>query len=209
MTCRLRIPNFHLHARTVRVYENDHVVFRDVTFYIGDVPVFWWPYVYQSLNDAFNFTISPAYLSSWGPSILSQLTFPNHGQHPGQTSTGLSWTPRSRDRIRIGYRLRQRQFEQRQAEDLLPPGSEPVDQSDRSAAQVVPTGRYRLSLEDRTNFTDDIYGIVDVTKMSDPFVMQDFYQNEFRLNPVPDNVIAVTKSRSLLHSHRDHPVPGQ
>src|ERR1700736_2290013 len=69
-------PDFHLHARTVRVYENDHVVFRDVTFYVEDVPVFWWPYLYQSLNDAFNFTVSPAYLSSWGPSILTQLTFP-------------------------------------------------------------------------------------------------------------------------------------
>src|SRR6202040_2461297 len=50
------------------------------------------------------------------------------------------------------------------------------------------------SLEDRTNFTDDIYAIVDITKLSDPFVMQDFYQNEFRINPVPDNVIALTKS---------------
>src|SRR5579864_8437444 len=69
-------PDFHLHARRVRIYENDHVVFRDVTFYIGSVPVFWWPYLYQSLDDAFNFTVSPAYLSSWGPSLLTQLSFP-------------------------------------------------------------------------------------------------------------------------------------
>src|SRR6202011_5368020 len=57
----------------------------------------------------------------------------------------------------------------------------------------VPTGRYRVSLEDRTNFTKDIYGIVDITKLSDAFIMQDFYQSEFRINPVPDNVVAVTK----------------
>src|SRR6266404_9382160 len=31
-------PDFHLHARTVRVYENDHVVFQNVTFYVGKVP---------------------------------------------------------------------------------------------------------------------------------------------------------------------------
>jgi LPS-assembly protein len=49
-------------------------------------------------------------------------------------------------------------------------------------------------LQDKTEFTSDIYGIVDVTKLSDAFVMQDFYQNEFRLNPVPDNVVAVTKT---------------
>jgi LPS-assembly protein len=69
-------PDFHLHARTVRVYENDHVVFQNVTFYIGRLPVFWWPYMYQSLNDAFSFSIAPADLSSWGPSLLTQITFP-------------------------------------------------------------------------------------------------------------------------------------
>jgi hypothetical protein len=58
----------------------------------------------------------------------------------------------------------------------------------------ISTGRYRVSVEDRTNFTSDIYGIADVTKLSDRFVMQDFYQSEFRINPVPDNVVAVAKT---------------
>ena len=40
----------------------------------------------------------------------------------------------------------------------------------------VPTGRYRVSLADTTNFTDDIYGIANLTKLSDQFVMQDFFQ---------------------------------
>ena len=48
-------PSFHLRARTIRVYEKDHVVFQNVTFYVGQVPVFWWPYAYQSLDDAFSF----------------------------------------------------------------------------------------------------------------------------------------------------------
>src|SRR6184192_3147875 len=69
-------PDFHLHARTIRVYENDRVIFQYVTMYVGKVPVFWWPYLYQSLNEAFSFTVSPAYLSSWGPSLLTQVTFP-------------------------------------------------------------------------------------------------------------------------------------
>src|SRR5215468_5806320 len=69
-------PNFHLRAQKIRVYEHDRVIFQYVTFYLGDVPIFWWPYIYQSLNDAFSFTVSPAYLSSWGPSLLSQVTFP-------------------------------------------------------------------------------------------------------------------------------------
>ena len=69
-------PHFHLHARKIRVYEKDRVIFQYVTAYIGKVPVFWWPYLYQSLSDAFSFTVSPAYTSTWGPSLLTQVTFP-------------------------------------------------------------------------------------------------------------------------------------
>ena len=32
--------------------------------------------MYQSLNDAFSYMVSPAYLSSWGPSILSRVSMP-------------------------------------------------------------------------------------------------------------------------------------
>jgi LPS-assembly protein len=187
-------PDFHLHARTVRVYENDHVVFRDVTFYIENVPVFWWPYLYQSLNDAFNFTVSPAYLSSWGPSLLTQITFPITDNIKGR----LRLDYRGRRGLAIGFesdidygkdnssyaKLKTYYLQDQNAE------------INRTALRRgdVSAGRYRVSLEDRTNFTDDIYAIVDITKLSDAFVMQDFYQNEFRINPVPDNVIALTKS---------------
>jgi hypothetical protein len=187
-------PDFHLHARTVRVYENDHVVFRDVTFYVEDVPVFWWPYLYQSLNDAFNFTVSPAYLSSWGPSLLTQITFPITDNIKGR----LRLDYRGRRGLAIGFesdidygkdnssyaKLKTYYLQDQNAE------------INRTALRRgdVSAGRYRVSLEDRTNFTDDIYAIVDITKLSDAFVMQDFYQNEFRINPVPDNVIALTKS---------------
>src|SRR6266446_3874816 len=59
--------DFHLHARKIRVYEKDRAIFLNVTAYVGKVPIFWWPYLYQSLDNAFSFTISPAYYSTWGP----------------------------------------------------------------------------------------------------------------------------------------------
>ena len=69
-------PDFRLQAKTVRVYENDRVIFQNVTFYVRSVPVFWWPYLYQSLDDAFSYMVSPAYLSSWGPSLLTRVSMP-------------------------------------------------------------------------------------------------------------------------------------
>jgi lipopolysaccharide export system protein LptA len=187
-------PDFHLHARTMRIYENDHAVFRDVTFYIRDVPVFWWPYLYQSLNDAFNFTISPAYLSSWGPSILTQITFPITDNIKGR----LRLDYRGRRGLAIGFESdidygKDNSSNAKLKTYYIQDQNPEINQTALRRGEVS-AGRYRVSLEDRTNFTHDIYAIVDITKLSDPFVMQDFYQNEFRINPVPDNVIALAKT---------------
>ena len=187
-------PDFHLHARKIRLYEKDRVIMQYVTAYVGNVPVFWWPYLYQSLNEAFSFTITPAYLSSWGPSILTQVTFPITDDIKGRVRLDY----RGRRGVALGFdstidygkddnsTARIRTYYIQDQNPLLNETATP--------RKDVPTGRYRLSLEDRTNFTDDIYGIANLTKLSDPFVMQDFYQGEFRIDPVPDNVIALTKT---------------
>ncbi|HEV2045134.1 MAG TPA: LPS assembly protein LptD [Chthoniobacterales bacterium] len=191
-------PDFHLRARTVRVYENDHVVFQNVTFYVGNVPVFWWPYMYQSLDDAFSFTVAPADLSSWGPSLLTQVTFPITDDIKGRVRLDY----RGRRGVAVGFESDidygkdnssnaklKTYFIQDQNPSINPTALQRKEPS---------TDRYRLSLQDRTNFTSDIYGIVDVTKLSDAFVMQDFYQSEFRINPVPDNVVALTKTNPFF-----------
>jgi len=169
-----------------------------VTAYIGNVPVFWWPYLYQSLNEAFSFTVSPAYLSSWGPSLLTQVTFPItdniHGRlrldYFGRRGPAIGFDPvidygkddNSQARLKTFY-----------IQDQNPN----LNKTDLPR-QNVPTGRYRLSLEDRTNFSDDIYGIANITKLSDQYVMQDFFQGEFQIDPVPDNVVALTKANPLF-----------
>lgn len=186
-------PDFHFHANTVRIYENDRVVFQNVTFYIGKVPVFWFPYLYQSLNDAFSFSVSPAYLTSWGASLLTQVTFPI--------------TEKIKGRIRLDYRQRRGPaigFESEinygkddsswaKVTSYFLQDQDPLLNRTALPRGAIGTSRYRLSLQDRTEFTSDIIGIADLTKLSDAFLMQDFYQSEFRINPVPDNVIAVTK----------------
>jgi LPS-assembly protein len=187
-------PDFYLRAHTIRVYEKDRVVFQNVTFYVGKVPIFWWPYLYQSLSDAFSFSVSPAFLSSWGPSLLTQVAFPI--------------TDNIKGRIRLDYRGRRGvalgfESDITYGKDngswakLLTyyiQDQNPLINRTALPRGAVPTGRYRVSLQDRTNFTSDIYGITDLTKLSDAYVLEDFYQGEFRINPEPDNVIALTKT---------------
>ncbi|MEP6709774.1 MAG: LPS assembly protein LptD [Verrucomicrobiota bacterium] len=187
-------PDFHLKAKSVRIYQKDRVVFTNVALYIGKVPVFWFPYLYQSLDNAFSFTITPAFLSSWGPSLLTQVTFPI----TDHISARVRLDYRSRRGEALGFesdihygkddesyaKLRTYYLQDQNPElnrTSLPRGS-------------IPTSRYRVSLQDRTYFTDDIYGTVDVTKLSDAFLLQDFYPPEFRTDPQPDDVVALTKT---------------
>jgi lipopolysaccharide export system protein LptA len=187
-------PDFHLHARTVRVYENDHVVFQNVTFYIGKVPVFWWPYMYQSLNDAFSFSIAPADLSSWGPSLLTQITFPITDDIKGR----LRLDYRGRRGLAIGFESdvdygKDKSSNVKLKTYYIDDQNPEINPTAIKRAEISPD-RYRVSLQDTTYFTKDIYGIVNATKLSDAYVMQDFYQSEFRIDPNPDNVVALTKS---------------
>jgi lipopolysaccharide export system protein LptA len=187
--------DFHLHARKIRVYENDRVIFQYVTAYVGNVPVFWWPYLYQSLNEAFSFTVSPAYLSSWGPSLLTQVTFPITDDISGRVRLDY----RSRRGVALGFDsiIDYGDDSQARLKTYYIQDQNPLLNVTEAPRKDVPTGRYRVSLEDRTNFTDDIYGIANITKLSDAFVMQDFYEGEFRIDPVPDNVVAMAKTDSF------------
>ena len=70
-------PDFHLNATDdAHLSGRPRHLSRTSPFTSGKVPVFWWPYLYQSLDRSFSYLISPAYLSSWGPSLLGQITFP-------------------------------------------------------------------------------------------------------------------------------------
>ena len=187
-------PDFHLRARTVRVYENDHVVFQNVTFYAGKVPIFWWPYVYQSLNDAFSFSVSPAFLSSWGPSLLTQVTFPIHENIKGRLRVDY----RTRRGVGVGFDSEVEYGKDKNSWANLKTyylqDQNPLLNRTNVPRGLVSTGRYRVTLQNFTHLTEDIYGIIDVTKLSDPFLMQDFYHTDFRIDPVPDNVVAVAKT---------------
>jgi len=188
-------PDFRLQARALRVYESDRVIFQNVTLYIKSVPVFWWPYLYQSLDDSFSYMVSPAYLSSWGPSILSRVSMPI----TDDIKTQIRLDYRARRGVAIGFEPDMRYGKEKKSWARMRTyflRDENPDINRTSEMRTgVPHGRYRVSLQNRTDFTEDIHGTVDLTKLSDQYLLQDFYPGEFQINPQPDNVIAVTKSR--------------
>jgi LPS-assembly protein len=187
-------PDFRLVARTMRVYEGDRVVFSNVTFYVRNVPILWWPYMYQSLDDSFSYMISPAYLSSWGPSILGRVSMPITDDIKALYRLDY----RYRRGLAFGFepdiRFGTDKHSWARVRTYFLRDENPDINRTSLARPDISEGRYRVSLQSRTKFSENIYGIANITKLSDEFILQDFFQNEFRLDPQPDNIVAVTKT---------------
>lgn len=208
-------PDYHLRARTVRIYPRDRVIFSNVTLYVGKTPVFWYPYLYQSLNADSSFTFTPGYTNVWGAYLLTQNTFPLTETISGRVRLDLY----SNRGVGVGFEARWG-AERRSASPFAKATETRSDLKERETKtgenwgrflsyyiddaspatnrttlnrEGVESGRYRIALQDRTYYTEDIYSSININKLSDQRFLQDFEEAEFRHNPNPDNMIALTK----------------
>jgi len=208
-------PDYFLRARTVRIYPRDRVIFSNVTLFVGRTPVFWYPYLYQSLNADQSFTFTPGYTNVWGAYLLTRTTFPI-----GESISGTVRLDLYADRgVGIGFEARWG-AEKRSASPFAKATETRSDLKARElktgenwgrfisyyiddanpgtnktslGREPIESERYRVSLQDRTYFTEDIYSTININKLSDKRFLQDFEENEFRQNPNPDNIVALTK----------------
>ena len=209
-------PDYYLRAKTIRIYSKDRVVFSNVKLYVGRTPVFWYPYLYQSLNQDSGFLFIPGYSSTWGAYLLTQTTFPLTENVAGKLRLDVL-----ADRgVGVGLEARWG-AEKRASSGFLKSSTETKDQTDKRdkkgseswgrflsyyihdsvpgtnktglAREDVDPNRYRVTLQDRTYFTEDIYTTVNINKLSDKRYLQDFDEATFREDPNPDTLIAVTK----------------
>jgi LPS-assembly protein len=182
-------PDYHIRARTIRIYPNDRAIMERATLYVGQLPVFWFPYLYQSLTNAFTLEFSPGENGTYGAYLLTSVGFPV-GDHATAT---LHLNPMSSRGVAVGLDLTYRCGDREQnigriqtfgLNDLQPNLNETS-----LGRQKISPGRYRLSYDSQTYLTSDTKLTLSVTKMSDQYVMQDYYPFQFQTNPQPDNFV--------------------
>jgi LPS-assembly protein len=188
-------PDFHIRSRSVRIYPDSRVVFSNSTLYIGNLPVFWFPYLFAYTNNT-GFELRPGYDSNWGYYLLTGYNFPIGSG--GNIIATAKFDYRTELGVGIGLDAKfdfgkddrsYGTFKSYYAYDTDPdyrmaPG-EPAESGDHD--------RYRISFQDRLFLTDDIYATFDMSKLSDLDFLEDYFPNEFRVDPQPDNYISLTK----------------
>jgi len=186
-------PDYTMHAKSARVYANDRVIMRDVTLYVGNTPVFWFPYLYQPLRKDMGYEIRPGYYSTWGFFLLTSYDFPISDDWKGV----LHLDYRNKQGEAIGFDSDYRfgednrswgRFRSYYADDQLPPTIKTNGKS-----QKVNSDRYRVSVQDRVYLSDNLWANVDINKLSDVRFLRDFEPQEYRVDPQPDNVLSLTQ----------------
>lgn len=191
-------PNFRVRVKKLKVYPDDKIIMHGAKLYVGETPVFWFPYFVQPMDDELGYFFTPGWNSAWGGFILNQ-----YGFMVGEDILAKAHLDVRTERgLAGGVEFSDRKFEDNDnigrlnlyyAEDANPQMRfNGVDQK-----QGVTSSRYRMNLQHRVYFpgSDDetFYLDFDINRLSDAFVYEDFFPSEFRIDPKPDNVINLSK----------------
>jgi LPS-assembly protein len=186
-------PDYQIRARTIRIYQNDRIILSNVTLFLGRTPVFWFPYVYQSLNDQFSYNLAPGYNSTWGAYLLTSLTFPIATNVSGVVHLDLRSSRGPALGFDVNYHFRpDRETVGRLQLYGLEDENPNINETALGRAPIS-AGRYRIAYQSRTYITSDISAISAFNKLSDQYFLQDFYPNVFSIDPQPDTFTELIK----------------
>lgn len=187
-------PDFHVRPRHLRFYPDDRVVLTGSTVFVGQTPIFWFPYLFANLDNT-GFQFLPGYDSRWGAYLLFGYSFP--------LVSGVDATVRFEERTKFGpsigadlkmsYGPDNRNYGQFSADYVFENTDVTTVEAPGEPPETKTTNRYRVSFQQRLFLTDDIYGTADINVLSDVDFLEDFYPAQYAINPQPDNVLSLTK----------------
>jgi LPS-assembly protein len=191
-TCDYDPPHYRLQASHAEVWSGDRVTMYNVTVRFGNVPVFWFPVVVMSLkDDTPPVALSVGQSSRAGFFVLSS----THWQLGEDLKFTLHLDERTRRGVGVGGDLQYRTGTT--GEGLLRGyyinDAKPRDDIDIATGKNIPRNRYRAQWQHKQALTEDIDLTANMNKLSDPDVIDDFFNREFQREREPESVIDVTQ----------------
>ncbi len=197
-------PNYKIKAKEIRIINLDEgankqrIVFKNLTVYAGNTPVFWLPYLSQPLDAEQGYHFLPGFRSNWGGFLLNSYGM-MIGEHTLATyrldyrsARGLAGgldleSMRHKDNPNFG------KFKGYYAHDT----DTTETHNNRVRDEVISPDRYRVNFQHRIYLPgpeeSTLYVDFDINKISDAFFYQDFFPDEYRVDPEPDNLVNLQK----------------
>jgi LPS-assembly protein len=176
-------PGYSIRAGSVSVVKDKSITYRNVRLYLGRVPIFWVPILYQPLNREESFSVTPGYRGIWGAFVQSTFSFPVGTDFRG----GFRMDAMSKRGIGLGFRLDSIHPQPMKRRELdffvLRDGQRMTDFSGERVDPKFPKpsqDRYRFSLKDKSVLDEGVYVTMDINRMSDRYFLEDFAPQDFR-----------------------------
>jgi LPS-assembly protein len=195
-TCTNTSDQYHysMTCKRMRVYPNDHLVARHMVIRFGGIPMFYLPYWYCALNDrTVGTTVMAGYRGRMGAFLLTSTKYwmtptlrgithvdyrTERGPAVGQEVGWISTNGLSKGRV-YGYAMDDQGVRK--------------DFDKGNHATLVDSQRYRLSFDHLETLSPRDYVLAAATYLSDPYVLSDFFEREYRYSFQPQN------SAMLMH----------
>ncbi len=189
-------PGYSIRAGSVSVVKDKSITYRNVRLYLGNVPVFWLPILYQPLNRDESFSLTPGYRGIWGAFLQSTFSFPIGQEFRG----GFRVDTMTKRGVGIGFNLDSVNPQPLDRRDLdvfvLRDRQRMTDFSGERADAKYPKpsqDRFRFSLKDKSVLSEGVYVTMDVNRISDRYFLEDFAPQDFRRDPNPQSIFSMSR----------------
>jgi LPS-assembly protein len=193
-TCAGDKPAFRIRAREATLTDGNKIRAKGVVMHLGPIPIFYLPALKRTLgpHPAFFQTI-PGYSDRMGAFILGAYHYPVAEGVRGVTHLDL----RSKRGVGVGQDLTWKSTNDTfsgDAQVYYANDQEPLEgpESEGRTEDNVDSDRYRLRLSHSQAFTPRDYLLANVDYLSDAYVEQDFFDEDFRDQVQPENRLTLT-----------------
>ncbi len=189
-TCDLDTPHYRLTAKKITVYPGDRVVAKHVVLRVGDLPLFYLPYMSQSLKDSsFAANVVPGESNEWGTFILTRWRYTINRQHRGNIFT--DWYNRRGLGLGITHKMENTDFGQGLfkyygIQDNLYRIEERYALLDTySRSERLEDDRYKAQFAYQWDSIPNLSITSEFNKFSDQYFMKDFFELEYEEDMSP------------------------
>ncbi len=182
-------PAERVRASSIKIIPGKSVEARNAVLYLGNVPVFYFPYYTQSLDkNANHFNFTPGYRTSYGEFLLSRYTWRLNDTVDGvlrlDYRTLRGWGGGADLNLHLGQ-WGEAAMEYYYLHDQDPTYGNPTD--------VPPADRQRFAFGYNATPYTNLNFKAQVAYLSDSLILHDFFQRDYLQNPQPSTFLEINK----------------
>ncbi|MCK5528121.1 MAG: LPS-assembly protein LptD [Kiritimatiellae bacterium] len=182
--------HYRVKAKKVELVQDDYLKVRGAKFYLGKVPCMYLPYWRRNMDDDFGWELEPGHSGRLGYFLRAAYRYRMNEVFRGKTHLDLY----SERGVGVGQDLfwESHSFGTGGIETYFISDDLPVPENENPDTYGVEPERYRVKVDHFVSLSPKDSILVRGNYLSDKYILRDFFEDEYRVTPVPENDITYT-----------------